>query len=394
MKRIAKAVFSVILVLIIVLLAGIIAVWHNELLSLISFRKILPRNDSRLEGSVYSIQIKGNYYMDDFIKQGGISDDSQLIDFVAGHLTKGLIPVNVALPKIGCASFTAKTASGDFLLARNYDMIPTNTCLVRTDAAEGRHASISTADLSFLGMDTKKDVHGLLNRIISIGTVYAPLDGMNDAGVACCVLMSYQHGEKSVATNQNTEKPDFTTTTFLRMVLDYADNLDEAIEIAKAYDMHDSAGSSFHYMIAEPSGRSAILEWVAGTNRTDTKGAARELVITYNDQDSQIGDAEAACSSQWLTNFIIQPNYYAPNEEQHGRDRYEYIGQHLLDAGDILVDEQEALSLLRDVGRRTWLPSEIAVTVHSAVFNLTNKTVTWVPNEHFDDPSTWQTFRF
>ena len=33
--------------------------------------------------------------------------------------------------------------------------------------------------------------------------------------------------------------------------------------LAQQYDLHDSASSCFHYMVADSTGRSAILEWVA-----------------------------------------------------------------------------------------------------------------------------------
>ena len=36
----------------------------------------------------------------------------------------------------------------------------------------------------------------------------------------------------------------------------------------------------------------------------------RELVVTYSDADSHIGEAEAASDFQWVTNFILQPGYY------------------------------------------------------------------------------------
>lgn len=53
-----------------------------------------------------------------------------------------------------------------------------------------------------------------------------------------------------------------------------------------------------------------------------------------------------------------------------------------------LTSEDKAV--LQAVGRRTWNGGG-GVTVHSAVYNLTQKTVLWVANENFDDPSAiWQ----
>ena len=54
----------------------------------------------------------------------------------------------------------------------------------------------------------------------------------------------------------------------LRMVLDYADSVDEAVEMIQKYDLHDSAGTSYHYMIADSTGKSAILEWIGDKDAT------------------------------------------------------------------------------------------------------------------------------
>lgn len=394
MKRIVKITALVLAVLLAAAAAGVLVFWHNELASVASFYKLRDRNDAHLDGAVYDLNVKGGFYLEDLIAQGGVSNDAELISFVVDHITRGLIPVSIENPEIGCSSFTAKTADGDRLFARNYDMIKTNTCIVHTDGGNGRHATISTTDLGLLGMDADTDVEGLLNKVTCLAAVYAPLDGMNDAGVACGVYMTYQGPEGGVvATSQQTDRPDMTTTTFLRMVLDYADDLDEAVEIAKAYDMHDSAGTSYHYMVADASGRSAIFEWVAATDAADTDGSARQLVITYNDQDAQIGEHEGRSDAQWVTNFVIQPGYYDSEEDQKGLDRYRHIGEQLLEADGVLADERAAMDVLASVGRRSWNHGDSEhLTIHSAVYNLTKKTIVWVPNENYTDPEAWFAF--
>lgn len=392
MKKIIKTILCVLVVLLLVAAGSVYAMWHNELASVMSFRQVRARDDAHLDASVYELNMKGGFYLEDFIAQGGVSNDTELIDFVVQHITKGLIPVTIKNPEIGCSSFTAQTVDGDRIFARNYDMRKTNTCIVHTEANGDRHATISTVDLGLLGMDAEKDVEGLLSKITCLAAAYAPLDGMNDAGVSCGVYMTYQGGEKVAATDQKTQKPDFTTTTFLRLVLDYADDLDEAVEIACAYDMHDSAGTSYHYMVADASGRSAIFEWVNGTDATDEDGSKRELVITYHDQDEAIGEAEGSSDFQWVTNFIIQPGYYDREEDMFGLDRYQHIYSVLSKTDGVVADEQEAMDLLAAVGRRTWNSNGEAITVHSVIFNLTEKTVCWVPNENYSDPTAW--FRF
>ena len=387
-KKILLGALAAVLALLLVLVIAVFALWHNEILSLTSMKLLRERDDSHLDGAVYIMDVKGGFYLDEFVAQGGASSDAELISFITGNITKGLIPMRISESEIACSSFTAETPEGDRLFARNYDFSKTNTCIVRTHANEGRHASISTVDLQFLGLDVEKNVEGLANRITCLAVPYIPLDGINDAGVACGIYMTYQGGD-AVPTDQQTDRPDMTSTTLLRLILDYADSVEEAVEIASSYDLHDSAKTSYHYMVADASGRSAILEWVGETNATDTDGTRRELVVTYNDDDSHIGQAEAASDFQWVTNFIVngQDTYYTDNDAKPGYDRYEHIYNRLHEANGVLENENAAMEILKEVGRRTWKPNETGCTVHSAVYNLTQKTVLWVSNENYGDKS-------
>ena len=290
--------------------------------------------------------------------------------------------------EIACSSFTARTTDGDRLFARNYDFDKTNTCVVFTDAGNGRHATVSTVDLQFLGIDQEKDVEGLMDKITCLAAPFAPLDGMNDAGVSCGIYMTYQGGDETIPTDVDTDKPDLTSTTMLRLILDYADSVEEAVELVKQYDMHDSANTSYHYMVADASGKSAILEWTCGTDKTDNDGSARTLNVIYNDDDERIGEREGASDFQWITNFVLQPGYYENDEEKAGLDRYDRIYEELAATDGVLPDVNAAMDILKIVGRRDWNNDDgNGCTVHSVVYNLTDKTALWVTNENFDDPS-------
>ena len=397
-KKILVSLAIILVVLIAGTGIGVYVVWHNEIATFMSIEMLRDRNDEHDDGAVYAMHVRGGFYLDDFVAQGGVSSDSELIEFVTNKITKGLIPMNISESDIGCASFTATGNNGDALFARNYDFSKTNTMIVFTEASEGRHATISTVDLQFLGIDVNQNIDGFMNKITTLAAPYAPLDGMNDAGVSVGIYMTYQgSGEKTVPTNQNTDKPDFTSTTLIRLILDYADDLDEAIEIAQSYDLHDSANTSYHYMVADASGRSAILEWVGSDDASDNDGSARELVVTYNDDDAHIGELEGSTDYQVITNFIIQPGYYdhSPVEDKKGVDRYDKIYEELNKTNGIVEDAYGAMDILAMVGRRTWDNDDgNGCTVHSVVYNLTEKTVLWVSNENYDDPSAVFEFSF
>ncbi len=395
MKNIVQTIIKVIIVLLLISAIGIYAIWHNEISTISSIKLIRDRNDSHQDGAVYTMNVKGDFYLDDFIAQGGVKNDTELINFITNKITKGFIDINISNPEIACSSFTAQTENGDMLFGRNYDFSKTNTCIVFTEKNKNRHASISSVDLQFLGIDVEKNLDGFMDKVTALASTYAPLDGINDAGVSCGIYMTYQGEDKTVPTNQNTDKPDFTSTTLLRLILDYADSVEDAVEIASKYDLHDSANTSYHYMVADSTGKSAILEWVNGDDSTDNDGSARELVVTYNDEDSHIGELEGSTSYQVITNFIIQPGYYdnSPVENKKGVDRYDRIYDELNKTNGILKDEKSAMDILSIVGRRNWdNDDKNGCTVHSVVYNMTNKSMMWVPNENYDDPTAIFTF--
>lgn len=364
-----------------VLLLAVVAVgiiWGNELLTLTSIKEIAPSNEEHRDGFVYEITVSGDYYFDQFLAEGGASSDQELISFITNSIGKGLIPLNIEESSISCSSFTAVTEEGNRVFGRNYDFDKTNTAIVYTKPGNGRHASVSTVDLQFLGIDPDTGVTGLADKFLCLAAPYAPLDGVNDAGVSCGIYMTYQ-GAETVPTDQQTDKPDITSTTMLRLILDYASTVDEAIELVEKYDLHDSAGTSYHYMVADAQGNSAILEWVAGTDQTDNDGTARQLNVIRNDPEQNY---------QCITNFILTPGYYEEGDDMGGKDRYDLLTSTLEEMNGTVADDQAAMDVLSLVGRRTWVVEgdhTQGTTVHSVVYNLTDKTALWVGNEHYGE---------
>lgn len=386
LRRIACALAA----LVIALAVAVFALWHNELTTLASFQKLSDRDEAHRDGAVYQINFSGDYSFDEFLSQGGASNDAELISFVTRSITKGIIPMHIKTSSIACSAFTADTQSGGRVFGRNYDFSATNTAIVYTDPGEGRHASYSTIDLSFLGLDADKDVETIGQKFLTLAAPYVPLDGINDAGVACGIFMSYQGEGKGTPTDTQTDRPDITSTTLLRLILDYADSVEDAVALAQQYDLHDSASSCFHYMVADSTGRSAILEWVGTDADHDADGAQRQLNVLWNDTDALSDSADW----QVVTNFIKTPGYYdGTSAEMKGLDRYEHLTAALRETDGIVADKDAAMDLLASVGRRTWNNDDSnSNTVHSVVYDLTDKSVLWVGNEHYGEEA--YTFEF
>ena len=396
--KILCIVLAIIIGLCAIFTSVLFGVWGNEISTVSSFTHLRDRNDERDEGSVYSMHLKGGYYLDKFREQGGASSDTELIGFITQNITKGLIDVNIGESDVNCSAFTAKTPKNDVLFARNYDYDKTNVCITISDnPGKGRYKSFTTVDLNYVGMDTETDVSGLMNKLTCIAAAYTPLDGINEKGLSCGIFMSYQgadyslNGSGTVATDQKAAgKDNFTSTTMQRMILDYCATVEEAVELIQNYNLHDSAKSSFHYMIADATGKSAILEWLPennATDKTDNDGTARVLNVIYNTDEMYTGLRGADdFKYQWITNFIVKDHdsYYETEEDKFGWDRYDYIYKSLNATSGVVANEDAAMKILSEVGRRTWKGGG-GVTVHSVVYNLTQKTVLWVANENYGD---------
>ncbi len=405
-KRILKICIitvSIILALVLILGIAIAAIWHNEISTIMSIDMIVKAKEENKSAPVYIMDVDGDYYFEKFIEEGGASSDGELIQFVTDNITKGLIPIDMSSPEIGCSSFTCVDQDGNRYFGRNYDFSTSTAMIVRTNPKDGRYASISSVDLQFLGIKNGAPIGGLMEKLTCLAATYAPLDGINEAGVSCGIYMSYQGEENAVVpTNQTTDKPDLTSTTMLRLILDYAGSVDEAVSLVQQYDLHDSANTSFHYMVADSTGKSAILEWVAGTDTTDTDGTKRELKVYYNDGDSALGEKEGANNFQYITNFIVTPDYYADDTDKKGLDRYNEIEKMINPDGNNvegLISKDDALNILEKVGRRKWdlangKTDSNSITVWSALYDLTNKTVTWVSNEEFNNSASVFAFDF
>ena len=381
-KSLAKTILLSILSMVVLLLLVAGFIWKNEIRTLLSIKEIMPGNDDT-NGYVYEMTVYGDYYLDEYLQAGGTKSDKELISFLTSKITKGLFNLSIEESDIiGCSSFSANAANGDKVFARNYDMYKTNVAIVHT-MPRNKYKSISTVDLSFLGVASDKSMEGLGNKINTIAAAYAPLDGMNEKGLTVGIYMTHQGpGKINVPTDQDTGKPDITSTVLLRLMLDQAATVEEAVAIAEKYDMHDSANSSFHYMISDANGRSAVLEYIAGTDSTDTDGQIRELMVIYNDHPTSLAGTD---KFQLVTNFIVYPGYYKEGDKQHGLDRYQIVKEELEIRDGLVKDDEDAMSVLEKAALRDWNNDIYSVTIHSVVYNQTNKTVYWVGNRHYGE---------
>lgn len=361
-KKVVLGVVGVLVALVIVAAVAVFALFGHELATLGSIEKV---NDYPL----YTMTYDGDYGIDEFIAQGGASNDGELIQFVVNRIMKGL-PITIDLPDLACSTFNATTPEGDALFGRNFDLSFSPGMLVRTDPADG-YASVSMVNLGFLGYGEDKLPEDLVSSLTTLAAPYAPLDGMNEAGLAVGVLLI-----DTDPTDQQTDKVDITTTTAIRMMLDSCATVDEAVALLEQYDMHSSANSCYHFQIADASGASVVVEYIGN-----------EMSVLEPGDATTMGALSGAVgvTHQAATNFLLTPGEY---DFGHGQDRYETLMSTLSAASGVLA-EDEAMDLLAAVAQEPHLNSrgEESATQWSVVYNLDDLTASVVMGGAYDEPA-------
>lgn len=214
----------------------------------------------KLEDGLYYMEYDGDYGFEEFLNKGGASSESEmaayLISFMSGGFWKET-PEDVSLD-FGCSALTTDTSEGT-IMGRNFDWEGKNgaTMIVHTKPSDG-YESYSTTWLDFLGFGEGFAPESFGDKYMAIAGVYVPLDGINEKGLCVADLLA---GDNDT-TNQQTEKPDLTTTSAIRLLLDKASTVEEAVNLLSEYDMHSSIGTSHHLAISDASGKSVVVEYI------------------------------------------------------------------------------------------------------------------------------------
>lgn len=210
-----------------------------------------------LEDGFYSMEYKGDYGFDKMLESGGVSDDSELITHIVENLYHNMYAPEVVNGKYGCSTLRATMEDGTVLFGRNFDYRHRKAMVVTTEPKNG-YKSISTCNIEFFGMRNSWEPDDFMNKMMALSAVYAPVDGMNEKGV-CVAVLSVSAGR---TTDQDTDKPDITTTTAVRLILDKAASVDEAIALLEQYDMHASIGGQFKFALTDSTGKSVTVEYI------------------------------------------------------------------------------------------------------------------------------------
>lgn len=304
---------------------------------------------AELEDGLSTVRYEGDYGFDEFLSRGGASSDREVIGYLTENLL-GSLDLEFGGGVFGCSTITVQNAEGEVLFGRNFDW---NSCdaMIVTSYPENAYASVSTVNMKFIRQGTG-GVAGLASKADEVRTVaalYAPLDGMNEKGLAVSVNMI----QDSATIDQDTEKPDITTTTAIRLLLDKAGSVEEAVELLGQYDMHASMGLMVHLAITDALGNSVVVEYIGN-----------EMVVT---------------ETPVVTNFYLAEGekYGVGTEQSH--ERYEILMNCLKE--NSVMEETKVKDVLDRVSKDNF--GEFESTEWSIVFNLSKGKATYYHRENY-----------
>lgn len=316
-----------------------------------NLENVLLTNEIReLENGLSAVKYEGDYAFDAFLSAGGASSDREVIGFLAENLLSGM-NIGFSQESFGCSTISVKSGDGDFLFGRNFDW---NSCNAMVVAAypENGYASISTVNMDFVSQGAGGGITGMalqMDQVKVLAALYAPLDGMNEKGFAVSVNMIQDGADIS----QDSDRPDITTTTAIRLLLDKAADVDEALALLEQYDMHASMGMMVHFALADNSGRSVVVEYIGN-----------EMVVTETP---------------------VVTNFYLAEGEKHGigteqsHERYEIL-MGLLDESE-RMDRTGVRDALDRVSKDNF--GEFESTEWSIVFNQADGQAVYYRRENY-----------
>lgn len=236
--------------------------------------------------SLASVRRLSDYPLDE-IRFVGDYDLASTLRRGVGAKGVGLPPLPAAPPRpdTACSTFVTTNAAGHRIFAYNHDAGDDGVLVVHT-APPGRYASFSVSLVRLL-LDAQGDPEQARfgGPTVNLRAPMHPMVGMNDRGVA--VSGMYVPRTRPVI---DPRRVTLSYEQLLRLVLDHAATVDDALELVAAYNWEWSDAS--HLLVADARGRSVVVEW--SDDRMLVLPATSPWQIATNTPLAGLGDDEAA----------------------------------------------------------------------------------------------------
>ncbi|WP_283132917.1 carcinine hydrolase/isopenicillin-N N-acyltransferase family protein [Rhizohabitans arisaemae] len=158
-----------------------------------------------------------------------------------------------------CSLFVSHGAAPVY--GRNFDWQRSPVLAVRSDPPDG-YSSFSLVHLAVLFDDPAAALalDDAATRTRLAHAVLIPFDGMNEKGLAVGMAQVPEGGVPA----PDPARPTVNSVRIIRIMLDQAASVDEAIALFRRYNVDFAGGPKIHYLVADATGKSAVLEFSDG----------------------------------------------------------------------------------------------------------------------------------
>ncbi|HEY0639682.1 MAG TPA: linear amide C-N hydrolase [Pseudonocardiaceae bacterium] len=193
-----------------------------------------------------------------------------------------------------CTVFAAAGDPAAPLLGRNFDW-DHNPALVLHSQPRGGYRSVALVDLSYLGVERAALDAGDPTALAGLMQAVAlPFDGMNEHGLAIGMA-----AVDEAVPELRPGRPAVGGIGVMRLVLDHARTVTEAVDVLGSYNLDFAGGPGLHYLIADATGASTVVEFVAGRMVTVPRVAANSWQVMENFHLA--GAADPLSHTRWST---------------------------------------------------------------------------------------------
>ncbi len=364
MKKALKIVSYVLSLLVIFSLGFVSVKYFNEIRTLASLKLV--------EGTkLYTMEFFSDYRFDDFLETGAGSN-KEYKDYVNNFISDSLsLSGNSTDSQNACSAFSFRGTDGDRYVARNFDSTANPVMLVVT-SPDDAFKSISAVDMTHLGFNSERAPKTFDTKLL--GAPYYPTDGVNEKGISVSILqVHFSRKEK------NDEKTTLSVYAVVRLVLDYADSIDKAVELIDEYNIYFDSAMMSHFFIADADGNSAVIEFVNGETNIIRNDRSYQAASNFNSSEESFDDDGYVHPEEyrkWLTNSSAS----AYDSDFGEYIRYDYMLDSLYNSSGILSLD-DAFDLLETVAS----PSKLQ---YSVVYNLTDLQATLITDNDWDKRTT------
>ena len=209
----------------------------------------------RVGDDLYTVNYQQDYHLDKALN-AEIKNENELLRFICDDMFFGY-RIEGNLQKYGCSAFLTPTPDGKYLAGRNFGLGGSDTLCLYTHP-QGGYAAVATVstDMIAVGQGNEYETESLWGRAALLAAPYMGVDGMNEKGLTAS-LLDVDYGEE----HMHTDNPDLTVTMAIRLLLDRAATVEEAVELLRGYDIHTGHGWTQHIFVADANGDAAVIEW-------------------------------------------------------------------------------------------------------------------------------------